>query len=100
VQTVVALLLAVLMQRLSRSTLLRSLVLTPYLVSNGVAAPVFLWILDVQLGVGNQVLTWLGMDRMGSFTSQMWAIPRSSAQMTARCSWGRPAWSSRPAQQV
>src|SRR5699024_2372038 len=42
VQTVAALLLAVLMQRLSQSTLLRSLVLAPYLVSNVVAALVFL----------------------------------------------------------
>jgi multiple sugar transport system permease protein len=55
-QTVVALVIAVLMQRLSRSTLLRSLVLAPYLVSNVVAALVFLWILDYQLGIGNQVL--------------------------------------------
>ncbi|WP_147915379.1 carbohydrate ABC transporter permease [Ruania zhangjianzhongii] len=75
VQTVVALLLAVLMQRLSRSTLLRSLVLAPYLVSNVVAALVFLWILDYQLGVGNQVLAWLGLDRIGFFTSEVWVIP-------------------------
>src|SRR5690625_2601488 len=75
VQTVAALLLAVLMQRLSQSTLLRSLVLAPYLVSNVVAALVFLWILDFQLGIGNQVLTWLGVDRIGFFTSQTWAIP-------------------------
>ncbi|UFU08357.1 carbohydrate ABC transporter permease [Ruania halotolerans] len=75
VQTVVALLIAVLMQRLSQSTLLRSLVLTPYLVSNVVAALVFLWILDFQLGIGNQVLAWLGLDRVGFFTSEAWVIP-------------------------
>src|SRR5690625_856484 len=46
VQTIVALVLAVLMQRLTQSTVLRSLVLAPYLVSNVVAAIVFLWILD------------------------------------------------------
>lgn len=46
VQTVVALLIAVLMQRLTRSTFVRSVVLAPYLVSNVVAALVFLWILD------------------------------------------------------
>ncbi|MFC8598959.1 carbohydrate ABC transporter permease [Isoptericola sp. NPDC057191] len=74
-QTVVALVLAVLMQRLSRSTLLRSLVLAPYLVSNVVAALVFLWILDYQLGIGNQVLEWMGLDRIGFFTSEAWAIP-------------------------
>jgi len=74
-QTVVALVIAVLMQRLSRSTLLRSLVLAPYLVSNVVAALVFLWILDFQLGIGNQVLAWLGLERIGFFTSEAWAIP-------------------------
>jgi len=74
-QTVVALVIAVLMQRLSRSTLLRSLVLAPYLVSNVVAALVFLWILDYQLGIGNQVLEWIGLERIGFFTSEAWAIP-------------------------
>ncbi|MDZ5078653.1 sugar ABC transporter permease [Nesterenkonia sp. HG001] len=75
VQTVVALLLAVLMQRLSRSILLRSLVLTPFLVSNVVAALVFLWILDFQLGIGNQFLDWLGVGRVGFFTTEAWVIP-------------------------
>ncbi|GAB2967939.1 MAG TPA: sugar ABC transporter permease [Actinotalea caeni] len=75
VQTVVALLIAVLMQRLSRSILLRSLILTPYLVSNVVAALVFLWILDFQLGIGNNALEWLGLDRIGFFTSETWVIP-------------------------
>lgn len=75
VQTVVALLIAVLMQRLSQSILLRSLILAPYLVSNVVAALVFLWILDFQLGIGNSMLEWIGLDRVGFFTSEAWAIP-------------------------
>ena len=75
VQTIVALLIAVLMQRLTQSTLVRSLILTPYLVSNVVAALVFLWILDFQLGVGNQVLDWMGLDRVAFFTSEAWVIP-------------------------
>jgi multiple sugar transport system permease protein len=75
VQTVVALLIAVLMQRLSQSILLRSLILTPYLVSNVVAALVFLWVLDFQLGIGNSALELLGLDRIGFFTSEAWAIP-------------------------
>lgn len=75
VQTVVALLIAVLMQRLTRSTLVRSIVLAPYLVSNVVAALVFLWILDFQLGIGNQLLAWTGLDRIGFFTTEAWAIP-------------------------
>lgn len=75
VQTVVALLIAVLMQRLSQSVLLRSLILAPYLVSNVVAALVFLWILDFQLGIGNSMIEWIGLDRVGFFTSEAWAIP-------------------------
>lgn len=69
VQTVMALLIAVLMQRLTRSTFVRSIVLTPYLVSNVVAALIFMWILDTQLGVGNQILGWMGIDAI-PFLSQ------------------------------
>lgn len=75
VQTVVALLLAVLMQRLTRSILLKSAILAPYLVSNVVAALVFLWILDFQLGIGNQLLEWIGVGRIGFFTNEAWVIP-------------------------
>ncbi|MEJ5943702.1 sugar ABC transporter permease [Pseudokineococcus basanitobsidens] len=75
IQTVVALLMAVLMQRLTQSTLVRSLLLAPYLVANVVAALVFFWILDFQLGIGNQVLEWVGLDRIGFFTTEAWVVP-------------------------
>lgn len=78
-QTVVALVIAVLMQRLSQSIVLRSLVLTPFLVSNVVAALVFLWILDFNLGIGNQVLEWIGLDRVAFFASEDWVIPTIAA---------------------
>ncbi|MET0417338.1 MAG: sugar ABC transporter permease, partial [Actinoplanes sp.] len=55
-QTALALGIAVMMQRLTKRTWLRGVVLTPYLVSNVVAALAFLWILDFQLGIGNKVL--------------------------------------------
>ena len=74
IQTIVALVLALLMQRLTQSIVLRSLILTPFLVSNVVAALVFFWILDFQLGIGNQILEWIGLDRIGFFTSESWAI--------------------------
>ena len=51
VQTAVALLIVVLMQRLTRSTFMRAIVLTPYLVSNVVVAMLWLWILDNILGI-------------------------------------------------
>ena len=59
-QTVLALVIAVMMQRLTKRTWLRGIVLTPYLVSNVVAAMVFLWILDFQLGIGNKILAAIG----------------------------------------
>ncbi len=75
VQTVVALLIAVLMHRLTQSTFVRSIVLTPYLVSNVVAALVFLWILDTQLGVGNQILAAMGLDRLPFLADEALVIP-------------------------
>jgi len=74
-QTILALLIAVMMQRLTRKTWLRGIVLTPYLVSNVVAAMVFLWILDYQLGIGNKVLTAIGVDRIPFLSSSTWVIP-------------------------
>jgi multiple sugar transport system permease protein len=75
VQTVVALLIAVLMHRLTRSTVVRGIVLAPYLVSNVVAGIVWLWILDTQLGLGNEVIEWFGFDRIAFFGDASWAIP-------------------------
>ena len=75
VQTVVALLIALMMHQLTQSSLLRGLVLGPYLVANVVAAIVWLWILDTQFGVANQVLEWIGLDRIGFLSDETWAIP-------------------------
>ena len=75
VQTVLALLIAVLMHRLTQSTIVRSLVLTPYLVSNVVAALVFFWILDTQLGLGNQIIANLGLERIPFLASDATVIP-------------------------
>ncbi|MCT1999316.1 sugar ABC transporter permease [Brachybacterium muris] len=75
VQTVVALVIAVLMQRLTQSTWLRSLVLAPYLVSNVVAAIVFLWMLDTQLGIVNIFLDAIGVGTIQFWASETWVIP-------------------------
>lgn len=75
VQTIVALLIAVLMQRLTQSTIVRSIVLTPYLVSNVVAAIVFLWVLDTNMGIGNQILEAIGVGRIAFWGSSTWVIP-------------------------
>jgi multiple sugar transport system permease protein len=75
VQTIFALVIAVMMQRLTRRTWLRGIVLTPYLVSNVVAALVYLWILDYQLGIANKVIAAIGLDRIPFLTSSTWVIP-------------------------
>ncbi|EWS81472.1 sugar ABC transporter permease [Brachybacterium phenoliresistens] len=75
IQTVVALVIAVLMQRLTQSTVMRSLVLAPYLVSNVVAAITFLWLLDTQLGIVNRLIAGIGLDPVQFWTSETWVIP-------------------------
>ncbi|MDT0612137.1 carbohydrate ABC transporter permease [Streptomyces lancefieldiae] len=75
VQTVAALTIAVLLQRLTRSATLRGIVLTPYLMSNVVAGIVWLWILDTQLGIGNQVIGALGFDHIPFLNDKTWSIP-------------------------
>ncbi|MFJ4466635.1 carbohydrate ABC transporter permease [Streptomyces sp. NPDC089424] len=75
VQTVSALAIAVLLQRLTRSATLRGIVLTPYLMSNVVAGIVWLWILDTQLGIGGEIVTALGADRIPFLADETWAIP-------------------------
>ncbi|WP_030607135.1 carbohydrate ABC transporter permease [Streptomyces sclerotialus] len=75
VQTVAALAIAVLMQRLTQSAVLRGIVLTPYLVSNVVAGIVWLWMLDTQLGIGNRILGAMGMEHIPFLADETWAIP-------------------------
>ena len=73
-QTLLALAIAVLMQRLTQSTFVRSIVLTPYLVSNVVVAMLWLWLLDATLGVSNQVIEVLTGESVNFFSSTL-AIP-------------------------
>jgi len=75
VQTIFALIIAVMMQRLTKRTWLRGIVLTPYLVSNVVAALIFLWVLDYQLGIWNKFLEVIGLDRVAYLSDANWVIP-------------------------
>lgn len=74
-QTVLAVGLAVLMHRLTRSMVVRGIILLPYMIPNVVVALIGFWMLDYQLGIGNQVLAWMGLDRIPFFGSEFWAIP-------------------------
>ncbi|HQX76415.1 MAG TPA: sugar ABC transporter permease, partial [Thermoflexales bacterium] len=76
-QTVLAIGLAVLMNRLTQNMLVRGVLVLPWLIPNVVVALLWLWMLDPQLGLINQILTTLGMDRvpfLGNPSSAMASI--------------------------
>lgn len=79
VQTVFGLLLAVLLNRLTGSVLMRSIMLVPYLISNVVAAMIWLWMLDPVLGIINIVLEHLGLGRHAFFSEKNLALPTIAA---------------------
>ncbi|MGC0380360.1 carbohydrate ABC transporter permease [Streptomyces sp. SAI-129] len=81
-QTVLGLLLATLMHRLSRSVALRAMLLLPWLVPNVTVGLLWLWLLDTNLGFVNHVLNALGMGTTGFFSSPDWAMPSIAAVNT------------------
>ncbi len=74
-QTVIALLLASLMQRLTQSTLLRGALLLPWLISNVIAAMLWFWLLDYQIGLVNYFIEAIGLPKVAFFGDEAWAIP-------------------------
>jgi multiple sugar transport system permease protein len=74
-QTVLALGLATLMHRLTRSVVLRAMLLVPWLVPNVTVGLLWLWLLDANLGFVNHLLNALGLGTVGFFTSPSWAMP-------------------------
>lgn len=81
-QTVLGLLLATLMHRLTRSVALRAMLLLPWLVPNVTVGLLWLWLLDTNLGFVNHVLNALGMGTTGFFSSPHWAMPSIAAVNT------------------
>jgi multiple sugar transport system permease protein len=74
-QTVLALLLAVLLHRFTRSVVIRGIILLPYLIANVIVALVWFWLADYNLGLINSALEWLGVNRIGFFGDQEFAMP-------------------------
>jgi multiple sugar transport system permease protein len=66
---------AVVLHRLTSSTVVRGLIILPFLISGVVAATVWSWMLDTQLGIVNLALEKLGLDNIMFLTSRGWAIP-------------------------
>ena len=75
VQTVVAIGMAVLMHRLTKSIVVRGMLLLPFLISNVIAAMVWFLLLDYQVGLVNSVMDSLGITKVAFFADSTWAIP-------------------------
>jgi multiple sugar transport system permease protein len=75
VQTVLAILIAVLLHRLTQSVVVRGIVLLPYLVANVVVALVWFWMFDYSTGIVNVVIDEIGLDRVAFFGNEATAIP-------------------------
>ncbi|WP_433257106.1 carbohydrate ABC transporter permease [Streptosporangium sp. CA-135522] len=81
-QLTLALLLAALMHRLTKSVVLRAMLLLPWLVPNVSMALLWLWLLDANLGFVNQLLSSLGLSTHGFFSSPGEAMPTVAAVTT------------------
>jgi multiple sugar transport system permease protein len=78
-QTVLALGIAVLMHRLTRSVVLRATLLLPWLVPNVTIGLLWMWLLDTNLGFVNHLITSIGFDSVGFFVDATWAMPSVAA---------------------
>jgi multiple sugar transport system permease protein len=74
-QTVLALGVAALMHRLTRSVVLRATLMLPWLVPNVTVALLWMWLLDANLGFVNHLLSAVGLGNHGFLTAPGTAIP-------------------------
>ena len=81
-QTLLALGVAALMHRLTRSVVVRATLLLPWLVPNVTVGLLWMWLLDTNLGFVNQLITRFGLEPVGFFTDATWAMPSVAAVNT------------------
>jgi multiple sugar transport system permease protein len=74
-QLVIGLFLATAMTRFARSSVLRSVMILPYLLSNVIAAMVWAWLFDPTLGFVNQLLRFAHLPTGGFFGEIGQALP-------------------------
>jgi multiple sugar transport system permease protein len=74
-QTALAVVLAVLMNRLTQSLFVRGVLVLPWLIPNVVVALLWLWLLDPSLGLVNQILGLFGIPRQPFVGSIAEAMP-------------------------
>jgi multiple sugar transport system permease protein len=75
IQTVLALAIAVLMHRLTRSVVIRGIIVLPWLIPNVVLALLWMWMLDPSLGIVNHWLNAVGISSQGFLGSESQVIP-------------------------
>ena len=83
-QTALALGLALLMHRVAKSTFIRGSLLLPYLMANVIAALLWFWLLDYQIGIVNNLIDAMGLPRIAFFGNEDWAIPTQALINTWR----------------
>ena len=74
-QTILAIGIAVLMDRLTKSVVIRGIILFPWLIPNVIVAMLWVWMLDGNLGIVNEFLGWFGVDPVRFFTDTDKVIP-------------------------
>lgn len=74
-QTFFALGIALIFDRYVRGSRIRSLLLLPWLIPNVIVALLFLWLLDSNLGIVNEVLQFFGLNTIAFFGNPDWAMP-------------------------
>lgn len=74
IQTVLAIGIAILMEKVANSAVLRGIMILPWLMPNVVVALLFVWLLDPTLGVINLFLQAIGIGKQGFFGDPNQAI--------------------------
>jgi multiple sugar transport system permease protein len=75
IQTILALGIAVLMHRLTKSVVVRGIIVLPWLIPNVVLALLWMWMLDPNLGIVNHYLNAVGISSQGFLGDEGQVIP-------------------------
>ena len=74
-QTILALAIALMMQHLSQTPVLKSLFLIPWLIPNVIVAMLWLWLLDPAVGFVDEILKLMGFKALGFLANTDMALP-------------------------
>lgn len=74
-QTILAMVIAVMMYRLTKSMLIRALIILPWLMPPVVVGLIWLWLLDPNIGIVNVVLKALGLPMIAFLGLPQYAMP-------------------------